>query len=151
MGQGTGLLTIFLIITLLGTLWLEQILSKYVGLELALIVGLIIVALVLLSGSVANAKWTWPLAVLFFAVSAANISLIYYVEQEAFLQYSLLLGWVVLGFIWSATKTQEPDLAPYGTPMHLEDIMPDVKIASKTTVKKAKKSKSRKSKKRKKR
>ena len=86
-------LIIFLIITLLGTLWLEQLLPRYVGLELALIAVLIVVALVTLFGSVADARWTAALAVIFFGISAANISLIYFVAKEAFLQYVLLLGW----------------------------------------------------------
>lgn len=153
MGQGIGPLVIFLIVTLLGTLWLEQTLSRYVALELALIAVLVLVGLIMLFGASTNSSWAWPLSVLFFAVSVANISLIFWVAQEAFLQYVVLVGWITLALIFSATKigSEQITISP-GEQVRLEDIMPDLKYRElKVATKKKSKKKSKKSKKRKKR
>jgi len=152
MGQGIGPLVIFLIVTLLGTLWLEQTLSRYVALELALIAVLVLVGLVMLFGAATNSGWAWPLSVLFFAVSVANISLIYWVAQEAFLQYVVLLGWITLALIFSATRigSEQTTVNQHGEQVRLEDIMPDPKYRE-TKISTKKTSKKRKSKKRKKR
>lgn len=136
------------VLSLVGTLWLEQELVRYVAWELAGILILVLVALVIAFGAWLRARWTWPLATLFFAVAAANATLIFISIQEAFLPYLLLLGVNLVGFLFSAMQLghgTERALEEYAhsEPVVLDNIMPEPKYErkSKKSSKKARKAK----------
>ena len=152
MGQGIGSFVVFLIVSLLGMLWLGQTLSRYQGLEIALMVALAVIGIIALLGIAAGASWSWPLAVLFFGVSAANVVLVYHVGREAFLEVILLLGWTVLGLMHASIRigSRQTTLQQYSTmddvPMQLENIMPTPKpsrLSARPAKRKAKSRKSR--------
>jgi hypothetical protein len=127
-----GSFIILAAISLVGTLFLEQQLIRYVKWELIGILLLILAALLVAFGSWLRAKWTWPLAGLFFAVAAANITLIFISIQEAFLPYLALLGVNVVGFVFAAAQMghgTEHALENYAStePVVLDNIMPEAK------------------------
>ena len=140
MAKGLGILVTLLVVSILGTLWLEQTLPRYAGLELAVIAVMVVMGLLLFFGAALGSGWVWSLAVLFFAGSAANLALVYSVAQEAFLEFSLLLGWVVLSLTYAMTRAStqaQTTLERYdtNTPVPLENIMPVPRTSARQAVK----------------
>lgn len=118
-------------VSLLGLLWQEQLLDAYVSLELAVVTALAVIGLVLVFATAVGARWASGLGVLFFAAGIADSTLIYGIAREAFLEYALLLGWMVLGLLYCATRSTASDVQPYGEAMQLENIMPPSKAPAK--------------------
>lgn len=150
-----GSFVVLAVLSLIGTLWLEQELVRYVAWELAGILILVLVAVVIAFGSWLRAKWTWPLAGLFFAVSAANVTLIFISIKEALIPYLILLGLNILGFLFAAAQMghgTERALEEYANaqPVVLDNIMPESKMTRTTRAHSRKARKTTKAKRRKK-
>jgi|GEM_PF-6406265 len=127
-----GIFVILAALSLVGTLYLSQELTRHVYWELAGILALTLGAILVLFGQWLRARWAWPLAALFFAASAANITLMYVSMQEALLPYLALLALNIVGFAFSVMqlgKHHERSLEEYATvePVELDNIMPDTK------------------------
>lgn len=121
---------ILAVISLVGTLYLEQELTHYVAWEMLGMLALIFVALVAVIGTWLRAKWAWIASSLFFIASAANLTLIIISIQEAMLQYLVLMLINVLGFVLSITQAGQSSaksIEQYASvePVELDNIMPE--------------------------
>ena len=144
--------SILAVISLVGALFLEQELTRHLALEMLGMLALIFVALVAVIGVWLRARWAWIAASLFFVASAANITLIELVIQEAMLPYLALLVINTLGIAYAVLQmgtSREKTLESYASvePVDLENIMPEpeeYKVEFVKPRKAARKSKSRK-------
>ncbi len=129
----TGFLVILGVLSILGTLFLQQTLGVHQLLELGVTLTLVFVLMLAVIGGWLSASWSWPLSILFFAASIANLTMIYMTSREGFLPYLLILAWNVVGLMVSSLKSHKSALEAYSEmpPMQLENIMPVPKRASK--------------------
>ncbi|MBI4150714.1 hypothetical protein HY492_01170 [Candidatus Woesearchaeota archaeon] len=144
----SAIFIILSVLSIIGTLWFQGTLNDYQMLELGVTLVLIVIALLTALGMFLAAGWSWPLAILFFAGSITNLSLIYWSSREAFLPFLVLLAWNVVALMFASMRAQRSPLSLYAMdePINLENIMPIGKRSRARTAKRAKKARSKKSK-----
>jgi hypothetical protein len=137
MFRGFSAFVVSAVITLIGTIWLEQELVRYVAPEMIGILVLTFAAIVAAFGIWSNMRWGRVLAVLFFAAAAANIALIERSIHEAYMEYLLLMAWIIISFCYNvlqlghdASSSLEAYSAHVEPEVTLDNIMPTPKIAA---------------------
>lgn len=109
MGIGKILtILIILVINFILMIFLETKLEKFFVLELVIIVVGILLALILLAGLAAKAKWAWPFATIFFSLSLANTIFLFW-NIKAWISFLLLLFFNTFGLLMSAVSEEETD------------------------------------------
>jgi hypothetical protein len=101
MHMGSGrLLTILavMVMSFIGTIFLESKMQQHAALELAIIVVAILLSILALVGIAAESRWAYPFATIWFSLSLAN-SVFLFINVPAFVTFLLLLAVNIFGLL----------------------------------------------------
>lgn len=128
MGEGKHFIkmTVLMFLVLLGSLWLELGVYKWVRLEIILIGLGWLLAMVILLGISFEARWAWPFSTIFFSVAIAN-SLLIYGKHGIFLTLSGILFFSLVGLLLSIVNLPVREREPEAEEVHADTTtnMPD--------------------------
>jgi hypothetical protein len=95
-----------LVLSFIGTIFLEGKLEQYAALELVIIVVGILLSIIALVGIAAEARWAWPFTTILFSLSLANLVFLH-VNIGAFVTFVLLLLVNVFGMLVSVLSIED--------------------------------------------
>lgn len=101
MHMGSGrLLTVLavMVMSFIGTIFLESKMQQYAALELVIIVVAILLSILALVGIAAESRWAYPFATIWFSLSLAN-SVFLFINVPAFVTFLLLLAVNIFGLL----------------------------------------------------
>jgi len=116
MGFGRLLFVMALLaLNLVGMIFLESRMERYVALELVIIVLGILLGILALMGIAAESRWSWPFATILFSLFLAN-AVFLYVVVGAFVTFVLMLIVNIFGLLVSVLSIEDSVVpAPAGS------------------------------------
>lgn len=113
---GSGIL---LALNVLGALWLESSLTRYVKVEFAFIALLLLFAVVLISAEAQRFSWVWRAQVAYFAVSVLNIGLLFLATSKF---WAFALGTIIglIGLLRAVSRMECSKIISDPNPVKLE-------------------------------
>ncbi|MBI4450485.1 hypothetical protein HY642_00795 [Candidatus Woesearchaeota archaeon] len=119
MARGYWSTLVVMIVSLVGTLWLEMTLVRGYKFEMfVMLVGLALGAL-LLYGIAENRKWAWPMATVYFSAALANLAMVFYSTRRHVLAFGITAFFAAMGIVNSLLRMPDDDLStlePYPAP-----------------------------------
>ena len=107
MGMGRlWTILVVMVLSFIGTIFLETKLQQYATLELVIIVVGILLSLIALVGIAGESRWAWPFATVLFSLSLANIVFVH-VNVGAFLTFVLLLIVNIFGMLIAVLSIED--------------------------------------------
>jgi len=110
MGGKSFFIALLLIIDFIGTLFIEMKLPKLYTLELVLILVGIIFGIIVLIGNSSKARWAPAMTVLFFGISLANSTLLFFIVPAVITFLGLVVvncAGIIAGLVSEPQKEQE--------------------------------------------
>ncbi len=95
-----------LVLSFIGTLFLESKMEQYFTLELVIIVVGILLSIIALVGVASESRWAWPFSTILFALLLAN-AVFLYVNVGAFVTFVLLLLVNIFGMLVSVLSIED--------------------------------------------
>lgn len=154
MGMGRlWTILVVMVLSFIGTIFLESRMARYATLELVIIVVGILLSLIALVGIAAESRWAWPFVTVLFSLSLANIVFVH-VNVGAFLTFVLLLIVNIFGMLiavlsiedvaetagsWNPQSAETADM----TPLETYAAAADSKVTYNTAPKKSSRKKKR--------
>ncbi len=120
---GSGIL---LALNVLGALWLESSLTRYVKVEFAFIALLLLFAVVLISAEAQRFAWVWRAQVAYFAMSVLNIGLLFLATSKF---WAFALGTIIglIGLLRAVSRMECSKIIDEPHPVKLETYGPGQK------------------------
>ena len=95
-----------LVLSFIGTIFLESKMEQYAVLELVIIVVGILLSIIALIGVAAESRWSWPFATILFSLLLAN-AVFLFVNVPAFVTFVLLIIVNIFGMLVSVLSIED--------------------------------------------
>jgi hypothetical protein len=95
-----------LVLSFIGTIFLESKMEQYAVLELVIIVVGILLSIIALIGIAAESRWSWPFATILFSLLLAN-AVFLFVNVPAFVTFVLLIIVNIFGMLVSVLSIND--------------------------------------------
>lgn len=107
MGIGRLLVIIAtLVMSFIGTIFLESKMGQFAALELVIIVVAILLSIIALIGIAAESRWSWPFATILFSLMLAN-AVFLFVNVPALITFVLLIIVNIFGMLVSVLSIDD--------------------------------------------